>query len=49
MMIQDSKTPFCSSKFSWAPEIIYPKIIDNLDTGAEKGSQSRTQRLIIKL
>jgi hypothetical protein len=38
MMMQDSKTPFYRSKFPWARERIYPKIINNLGTSSQKGS-----------
>jgi hypothetical protein len=37
-MPQDTKIPFCCSKFSWARERISPKIIDSLDTRSQKGS-----------
>jgi hypothetical protein len=36
MMMQDSKTPFFCSQFSWARERISPKIIDNLGTPSQK-------------
>jgi hypothetical protein len=35
MMMQDSKTPFCCSKFPWTHERISPKI-DNLGTCSQK-------------
>jgi hypothetical protein len=35
--MQDSKIPFCFSKFPWARERISPKI-DNLGTWSQKGS-----------
>jgi hypothetical protein len=38
MMMKDSKTPFCFSKFPWARERISPKIIENLGTRSQKGS-----------
>jgi hypothetical protein len=38
MMMKDSKTPFCCSKFPWARERISPKIIENLLKRSQKGS-----------
>jgi len=32
ILVEDSKTLFCSSKFPWARERISSKFIDSLDT-----------------
>jgi hypothetical protein len=38
MMMQDSKTQFCCSKFPWSYKRIFAKITDNLSTRSQKGS-----------
>jgi hypothetical protein len=38
IIIEASKTLFCSSKFSWARQKIPLKFIENLDTRPQKGS-----------
>jgi hypothetical protein len=37
-MMKDSKTPFFCSKFPWARERTFPKIIENLGTRSQKVS-----------
>ena len=39
MMIEDSKTLFCSSQFPWTRERISSKFIDNLGMFPQKGRQ----------
>jgi hypothetical protein len=43
MMMKDSKTEFCCSKFPWAREGISPKIIENLGMRSQKGSPALPQ------
>jgi hypothetical protein len=38
--MQDSKTPFCCSKFPWARERISPKNTENLGTYSQRGLQA---------
>jgi hypothetical protein len=38
MIMEDSKTPSCCSKFPWALQKVLLKIIDNLGTRSQKGN-----------
>lgn len=45
MMMKDSKTQYCCSKFPWADERTSSKIIDNLGTRSHNGSPALTQTM----
>jgi hypothetical protein len=38
MMINDTKTAFCSPKFQWKWKYFFPKITNNLGIRSQKGS-----------
>jgi len=46
IIVEDSKTLFCPSKFPWARGRIYSKFVDNLGTRPQKGSPALRQGLL---